>query len=464
MKKRNAHKNSILRTFLTCLLFSLIIFSCRKETNIVENQHEEIIFTLEKTSYFPFENIQIQHNSTKILENITINIGDSSYSAVSISDDRFLLVCPELLAGSYPLSFSGNFIGKIDILKNDFETNNPEELILNWCDSLTVYFNASDDKSYNQTAQDLTQFITETLKELNQNEKQQLAQLLFRQGLLKSESFKPFDFDVPDSFLFKTKGFDEDKWFASFSTQFTMNKVLCISSFAAAAVFFKVPLPIPHTKAAGVIAAAAGLYYLKKSLDEVKQLGNVIAKVGELEMNNKKTQSIDLMNDMPTIINYFKATLNNLTPADEAKNIYPLFFKDLSELNRERANFLNAFEKVRSWFTGGITSIDPSPIQLDDILYNRKLVLVSDRYSITSVSNKNIVLNIIPSSQGLELTASSNSLTEDTEFSFDITYNQPTLNHSITKSIDAVLVLKPKKIKMEYVSGNWQAEIGRAHV
>lgn len=437
----------------------IMVSSCKKDKESPEDNQNELQFSLSQTDFFPYETIEINYSGTLNTETPEFRIGDEVLFASKQNGDLLVLLCPDILSGEYNLTFQGELVAEIRIKEDDFLAENPESIIKEWNDSLIVAVQNGVPTPYQTTIQEMSATLTSELKLLSLPEQKQMVRLLYRQGMLDPDYFHIGSMNLSDSFIQLKSEKNIDNWYSSFASRFTENKVKSIISFAVAGGLFLTPVPDPFTKIGSLVAALSGVYHLNKSLNLLDQLGNVIGKVGSIEVNNKKAPSVEFRKDIPTQFN-LKATLTNLTSADEARGIFPSFFADLKELNAARSLFISGMNKVIEWFNGKIEAPSQDPLLLTSSLKSKEMVLDHDAYELKSVSNNQINLVKVSGGSSLTMRASSDQISEDTEFNFELSYNQPTLNHAVYSTIEATYSVQDIRIHMKEVSGNYQAGHG----
>ncbi len=101
------------------------------------------------------------------------------------------------------------------------------------------------------------------------------------------------------------------------------------------------------------------------------------------------------------------------------------------------AKFNAGVDKVKSWFSG-VPSVSGAVKQLKATPLFKNFLARHDYLSIGNASNNKIQLQVIETNGEKTIKATANGITQNTNFTFDVTYKHPELGNTVKKTINAV--------------------------
>ncbi len=428
--------------FLAFIFILGLFITCKKETpnnKIVEPVQS---FNLELSEILPMQMTRVISTLILSQDSIVATINGENIVLRKTDEKAYTFLCPVINPGNYNLIIDRKYELPLTI-KNYTPIQNPEASFSVFNSELTDFqlnllkTNLSNKVELANNISYLKNGFNEMNINLNSAEKLKLAYFIESNGLTNSNFSEQFVLNIPDSFMGKNSLFDPNDAADVFILKFTEARVNSIISIGMATAFFLAPTPDFLTKGAAIlssIAAIANISIMFKLIDE--DLMQLLSKAVDMEAFQKKAFEINLTNGKKTAIG-FKGNFNNFTENDNSIGKFPILFGGISEVNSKVDFFYNCYQKVKNWISGTAPANSNKLLHVGSVVKSKPFFLNPKYLSIKEVSNPNIKVNLSSIGRDVFLNANSTSIKTKTNFTITVKYNQPNLNNSVEKTINA---------------------------
>lgn len=425
--------------FATTFLVMLVgIQGCKKDNDGTSKPN----LILTKSALAPLEIAVIQaDNNFSSAQTFNAKLDGENVTVFLMDSNRLGFITPMKAASNYSLNLETDVFStnKIDFSIAPYTPiTNPDQQITQFVTNIdsrqTELNNLQTQHGWTIDPQHLTEIeamqtaLQQAIATATPQEKEQLAYFIQSNNLLNHQ-FQTADFI--DSFYAKAAVDPGDELY-KIGKQFAGTMII---SFTTAAVLGNL-LTIPELSFTKLAALAAGvtlaveLVYAKSLID---RLANIIGAANDFDFNSLATFT-------PSLGVKFidKIKFRNLLSSDISAGGYIKTIVEKAELFEKYWNNLRqGFTKIRSWFSSVPEGLSGAASKLKSTTTFKTFYAKQEYISVENVSNSAIDLKIIVSGGEAEFKVTS-SLTQATQFTFDVVYRHPLLlGVPIRKTISA---------------------------
>lgn len=467
-------------------LYSLLLFiSCTKKDNTdvppVVTPPSTNDIALITTSAVPGELVVAQANFRPAKDTATILVGGKQVMSMVIESNRVVFIMPELTAGTNALiQFQkigvnkqlpipvGNYtvITQPDVILNEAmqEQNEIVQNLAEYKNDPIIQF----DQQYIQVIQYINQGIAAKYATLNADEKKQVAYVL-RSNMRNADDYKMEPLNplfyarteaiIPDA--------EDQAWIRS-GLVLALGAVglteMATGIAAVAAAIAVAPAPI-FGILIGTGAAIAGAWLFLEGVEDVwkayAEAKALIKMVSKTDQGIVAEATLELEKDVNRSVT-FKGTFRTPVQSD-ASSSNALLKKIVSAIQKVKtahAKMVEGYQIIKFFFLGNPPDVPADNLQLATQPFSKAIAMQGQKLILNNVSNPAISITYTREDAALIIKATSGTITQETPFSFNVVYTNPTTGSTITENISCLYKVQAPVYKLEYVSGSGQTYIG----
>ena len=470
------NKTLILKWFLILPFIFMTINSCKKKEDpapAIQTAEKNIVLVNDNVE--PGEFVIAQANFELAMDSATnIMVGGQMVKTAGMPTNQIIFIMPELPSGKVIVDYTNAGISKTievtiktytpitqpDIILTDYTTeiNKTIANLQSHVEDGIIQLNPD----YIDLANYLIQTINANFNSLTPSEKKEIAYFL------RMNKPNPADF-VRDKL---TPGFyrrsddtqyDPGESLVKVGLKFGRNVAIGAPSLALGFSLALLPSPLLIDKVAAVVLITTGLVFTMNAISDAKRVANLTGVADNITDFVFRSSAVELTKNTPLDLRLL-GNYRNLSLSDKQSsntNIVGIF-SAFSTLQNGYNKLITIANKVKSWFPWK----NPTVPNYTNLIANQSSIqqfsMPGNKITISGVSNPGINLSYTKYPDYLSLRATSKTISVQTAFTFNVTYDDPNLGIALKKVIQAVYipVLDSSVIKDLLFRDGWQVVSG----
>ncbi len=447
-------KNKLL---LLLLLFCgyFVVNSCKKDLTVPDpDVPVEKTLTLLTDNVEPGQMVfaqaseQINHSGAA---SISVN---GTEAAAYIAGDIISFIMPVIPSGKVSVDYSNAGISTtLEVtIKNYTPVTNSEDVINKYItetDKAIAYLQEHTqnpitnlDPEYISISKYGIQTLKDNYKTLTEDEKLKLAYFLRGNMVVSSD----FMLDTSNAgFHLGKKNSDKDPGEALYRKGIKMDAyVIKGVFFLAAGVGVIQSSPTPYDKILAVASMTTGVVFLQSAVSQAYSIASLTGVLEKIQdWYNKKEEKIEFVANVEENI-YLSGEFRNLKLEDRSKTggVIELIFKSIDKIQDCHDKLTNLANLVMSWYPWKTVKVPAYSNPIGKKIGTQELNLPGNKLRISYVSNPEIKLTATPGLDYLSIKATSETIKEETNFTFKVRYLDAMLGVNVEKEFQAVLKAK----------------------